>query len=262
MNSRTFHALVAIALLGLSTCAATPPANPESPRTGPKTPAARKTDIQRDQPARPLDAKDFVQLAAWSGQREILLSQLALEVGLQESLLRFADRVVQDHTQAHDRLRAIAAAKGIQFPATNHFSLIAPPVAENDDRLPVRAPNATPQRPREGVGTRIDPAAAARNTGWPLAEPDLEDVRRLRELTGASFEHAYIGQMVRDHLKGIELFQRATKLDDPELRQFAEQTLPILQSHYDEAVRIASETGGLEIEPLKPRPFRRQSERR
>ncbi|GIK98282.1 MAG: hypothetical protein BroJett029_24910 [Alphaproteobacteria bacterium] len=61
----------------------------------------------------------------------------------------------------------------------------------------------------------------------------------LDALSEGEFDRAYMQHMVEDHEKAVELFQKqAESGQDPELKQFAEQTLPVLQQHLERAQQI------------------------
>jgi putative membrane protein len=55
---------------------------------------------------------------------------------------------------------------------------------------------------------------------------------KLRGLNGAAFDRAYLQASVSDHQQAIALFSReASSGQDPALKAFAQQTLPMLQQH-------------------------------
>jgi putative membrane protein len=57
-------------------------------------------------------------------------------------------------------------------------------------------------------------------------------VAKLNRLSGAAFDRAYAQQMVKDHTKAVQLFQReADRGTDAGLKTFASATLPTLQEH-------------------------------
>ena len=64
----------------------------------------------------------------------------------------------------------------------------------------------------------------------------------LSQMTGLDFDRAFIEQMVSDHERTIDLFDKqAQQGQDAELKAFAENTLPTLREHLDEAQRIEEE---------------------
>ncbi|WP_448206799.1 DUF4142 domain-containing protein [Azospirillum sp. sgz302134] len=68
-------------------------------------------------------------------------------------------------------------------------------------------------------------------------EPDSKHRKKaqeLQKLSGARFDRAYMQDMVQDHRQDVAQFEKAAKqAKDPDVRQFAEQTLPVLRQHYD-----------------------------
>lgn len=69
-----------------------------------------------------------------------------------------------------------------------------------------------------------------------VSKDDAELYARLSKLSGKEFDMAYADEMVKDHEKDVEEFQReATSGSNPQLKDFAARTLPILQSHLQQA---------------------------
>ena len=61
----------------------------------------------------------------------------------------------------------------------------------------------------------------------------------LSPLTGTDFDKAFASLMVQSHQEQINLFDDAAKnLDDPELKNFAAEKLPILQQHLQAAQQL------------------------
>jgi putative membrane protein len=76
-----------------------------------------------------------------------------------------------------------------------------------------------------------------------LSSKDEMTKERLSKLSGAAFDKAYMNDMVNDHVKDVADFQKeSTSGKDPAVKSFASQTLPTLQSHLQEAKRIAPTT--------------------
>jgi len=71
-------------------------------------------------------------------------------------------------------------------------------------------------------------------TGLDAKDQALKD--HLEKLSGAQFDKVYMQHMVTDHKKDIAAFQKeATSGQNEQVKQFAQQTLPTLQSHLQQA---------------------------
>src|SRR5262245_11738988 len=65
-------------------------------------------------------------------------------------------------------------------------------------------------------------------------------LRNLRNRRGESFDRAYMRQMVDDHQSTLAMFRTyARNGDDPDLRAWAQQTLPALEHHHTMARETA-----------------------
>ena len=63
----------------------------------------------------------------------------------------------------------------------------------------------------------------------------------LTSATGADFDRAYITMMVSDHQKAVQLYQTAsTNVADPDFKNLAVKTLPMIKEHLASAEAIAS----------------------
>lgn len=77
--------------------------------------------------------------------------------------------------------------------------------------------------------------------GKKLADP----MDKLSGLSGKEFDRSYVRDMVRDHEEAVRMFQHYERgSTNAELRQFAQQTLPVLQEHLALAKKIESSIGG------------------
>ena len=79
-------------------------------------------------------------------------------------------------------------------------------------------------------------------------EPD-EDHRVVRQdlqkLSGAAFDRTYIHSQLQDHQKTAQLLEyEIDSGEDPELKQFAVQTLPIVLAHLRMAQNIDQQLAG------------------
>lgn len=129
----------------------------------------------------PPDPKAFVTLASQDNMTEVQLGELAMQNTRNPNLLRFAQRMINDHGKANTELVGIAQQKNL-------------------------------------IAKELDPEHTAL-------------VQDLSSKNGPEFDAAYAKTMEDAHAKAIGLFERATKTSDPQLSQFATQTLPMLEEH-------------------------------
>ncbi len=63
-------------------------------------------------------------------------------------------------------------------------------------------------------------------------------IDEMKKLKGAAFDQHYMDMMVNDHVKTLALFKSATTIAERPVKEFAERTLPILESHHKMAREI------------------------
>ena len=69
--------------------------------------------------------------------------------------------------------------------------------------------------------------------------------RKLRDLSGAEFDAAYMAHMAKDHEKAVRLFTRqSTSGRDPDVKAWAGRTLPTLRRHLERARELAPPRSG------------------
>ena len=81
---------------------------------------------------------------------------------------------------------------------------------------------------------QLKQVATQKNIAIPTepAAKDKAEKDRLSKLSGDAFDKAYMSHMVSDHKKDVAEFQReANSGKDDAVKNFAQQTLPTLQSH-------------------------------
>jgi putative membrane protein len=136
---------------------------------------------------------EFAKKAAEGGLMEVQFGELAQEQAKDEQVVQFGARMVQDHGQANEKLKAIAEQKGIQLPQE-------------------------------------------------LPEDAQQKYEELQQLSDSEFDKAYMDEMVKDHEEDVEAFeQQAQSGEDPDLRAFAEETLPTLREHLELAKETQSQ---------------------
>ncbi|MGA9510203.1 MAG: DUF4142 domain-containing protein [Candidatus Sulfotelmatobacter sp.] len=84
--------------------------------------------------------------------------------------------------------------------------------------------------------------ASQKNVDLPqdLNAKDKATKARLEKLSGEQFDQAYMRDMVKDHKKDVSDFRRESRsAKDPDVKNFAAQTLPTLEDHLKQAESIA-----------------------
>ncbi len=77
-----------------------------------------------------------------------------------------------------------------------------------------------------------------------MSHSEHSTLQHLQNLNGTSFDQAYARDMVKDHTKDVKDFQKAANdLKDPDLRAWAQKTLPVLQEHLKQAQAMEASVG-------------------
>ena len=191
--------------------------------------------------------QQFVYKAALCGQKEIMLSQLALEKSQNDEVKNFAKKMITDHSQVGQQLAQIAQTKGLSVPPTNAFEVAAnaatpPNVGGTADTSPGRtaeSPRGSEQKRADSQTEKDKPFGMTQ-----IPQSDLNAVKKLQDKTGSEFDTAYVSEMVKDHQQTISKFEQASRsATDPELKQFASSTLSKLREHSHMAEQLAQTTG-------------------
>jgi putative membrane protein len=88
------------------------------------------------------------------------------------------------------------------------------------------------------VNDKLKQVASQKNVNLPTALEGSErrEYDKLQKLSGAKFDQEYMKTMVSDHEKDIKAFQKEAKsAKDPDVKSFADSTLPTLQQHLQQA---------------------------
>lgn len=85
----------------------------------------------------------------------------------------------------------------------------------------------------------------ARNNQVTLPTTVTSDTQKetgnLQAKSGTAFDQAWSKAMIKDHQAAVKLFtQESTQTKDPDLRQFAQATLPTLHTHLQQAQKLAA----------------------
>ena len=93
-----------------------------------------------------------------------------------------------------------------------------------------------------------------------LSDEKMANIAGLNKLEGKKFDQQYMTMMIKDHAETGKMFTDGLRLQNPELSAFAKKTLPVIQSHYAEAVKIGKTLNltnagdGDDIQGVSPTP--------
>lgn len=93
-------------------------------------------------------------------------------------------------------------------------------------------------------GDELKQAVAGKNVTIPatLSDKHRDHVNDLNKKTGIEFDKAYMEMMVDDHEKDIKKFESIEKdANDPAVRNYATNALPVLRNHLESAKSIRDE---------------------
>lgn len=92
-----------------------------------------------------------------------------------------------------------------------------------------------------GANEQVKRLAAQRNVTLPndVSTDNQKMYDDLSKKTGGNFDKAYMDEMIDDHQKDIDLFEKASnRVNDAEIKTFIDNTLPKLRQHLDSARAI------------------------
>jgi putative membrane protein len=145
--------------------------------------------------------------------------------------------------------------------ATTSATISSTPLSKNDSMFVMEAAigglmevqagqiaqqNATSQRVKDFGGMMVTDHSKANDelrsyaAGHGITLPDSlpadkqKHINAMKTMKGTSFDKHYVGMMVDDHQKDVAKFKKeSTGANDAQLKQWAGNTLPVLQKHLD-----------------------------
>ena len=100
---------------------------------------------------------------------------------------------------------------------------------------------------------QLKQVASQKNVNLPtdMDSSTKREFDKLQKLSGAQFDREYMNHMVSDHQKDIKEFEHAARsAKDPDVKSFAETTLPTLEDHLS-AAKSAQATAKNEAKTAK-----------
>jgi putative membrane protein len=174
-----------------------------------------------------LTTAQFLQQAAIAGMKEILTGKLAAEKATDKKIKAFGQMMVDDHTKANEELRALAKLKKVNLPMSTPEGGQRP-----DGRVDSSPENMKDtSRTKNGGGEAGNTGLAKKTRNGATDVEVTSATEKLNNLSGTSFDKAYVEMMLADHQNAVALFEKASQSTDSAVKAYATKYLPVLKKH-------------------------------
>lgn len=181
----------------------------------------------------------FLPLASTSMTRDIELSRIAQQNAQSPEVKAFADLVVQDQSGSSQELGSIALSQGIILQNSGYAAVITSDPSrglEDYDRY-YSSDNYSSYAGAGNTSAWSDTGTSNTDMNSTTAVSSY-DASMLRNLDGRYFDRQYMRIMLQDQYKTLELFNSAAQSDDPQVRDFARRSLPVINDRISRATDI------------------------
>lgn len=96
------------------------------------------------------------------------------------------------------------------------------------------------------IAERLKKLAVEKRMTLPTSLPQqqITHFSEMQKMQASDFDKHYIGMMVKDHIKALDLFKAASTSGDTPLQNFAISSLRMLERHYKAAVNLDDHLNG------------------
>lgn len=212
----------------------TPGQEPTTPGQQPTTPTPPTTPGEQPGTTGGVanqDVKTILEKIHETNLKEIRYGELARQNAKNEDVKKLGERLVKDHRDNDQKVVEIARKKGIELKtdiAGTTGTPGTPGTTVPAGSKPEATPGATPT-PQPGTGTIESDPNYTRFQGLKGQDFDREFVKFIAE------EH----EKVMNDLKGLR-----DRVQDPEVKQFLQTTLPVLHEHHQIARKVQKDVLG------------------
>jgi putative membrane protein len=215
-----------------------------------------KRDMKHDAEAAGMSRQDrkFIEKFTAANQREIALSQLALERATNAQVKAFAQKMVSDHSMAGHEFMTVASGgtlttdSSLSASTTERASSVNSSTANKTAPTSDHSSSMADRNDKDARGhtaastTERSVASATGRTSAMNVDAAKNDraYKKLMDKNGQDFDEAYMKAMVDEHEDAVDMLEDIVKDDDrnAQLRAFANKTLPNLRAHLSEAKQI------------------------
>jgi putative membrane protein len=176
--------------------------------------------------------RQFVQKASMSSQMEVTLGNLAEDKAQNDQVKQFGEQLARDHEAANRELQSSIGggdATTAQQPGGGRSS--------------IGQPNAGATTAQGGDRDQNNNRAGQGGDKAQMQQQMEQTQQKLERVSGPAFDRAYLEEMVKHHQNDIQEFERAAQSSNPQVRAFAERTLPTLRQHLERAQQLQKSAG-------------------
>jgi putative membrane protein len=164
----------------------------------------------------------FVQKAAMSSQMEVTLGNLAEDKAQSDQVKQFGEQLARDHEAANRQLQSTLGG---------------------GDSTTAQQPGGGVSHPAGSAQTADSNRTAPNSAGNDMHQQMQQTQQKLEGVSGPAFDRAYLDEMVKHHEMDVQEFERAARSNNPQVKQFAERTLPTLRQHLEQAQQLQKSHG-------------------
>jgi putative membrane protein len=165
-------------------------------------------------------------------QAEIEMANLAKQNSSSDTVKKFADRIIADHSKADEQVIALAKSKNIDLPSGAQMARLHQMRQDEHQSKAVGSATGEYAHSTTGVG-----GAGSEHVGQ-MAEHQAT-VDKLRSLKGAEFDREFARAMVNGHQKTVDELTRArSQINDAEMVSLIDKLLPRFKQHLSTAQKL------------------------
>jgi putative membrane protein len=235
--TKTFGRLAGVAALLLATGAVHSAAAQVKDSTEMKNPAAQSGVTVDTKTNVTLSDSAVIAMLQVANTQQVAAADLAIRNGNSEEVKEFARTLKADHQAALDKLSALSSQ--LATGPSNDRGMAAGMPADS------ARPMANPDERKEDITDPGAPNAKADARADVHADADAGFLSSLEALKGHEFDHGFVRLEINEHKKEIEYLQNEVlpKIENPELKQAIQSTIPTLQDHLQKAVDLEKMLG-------------------
>lgn len=182
-----------------------------------------------DRPDRPNREAMVLGFIHQANQNEIALAKLALQNSNSDQVKAFANRMINEHTQADNQVVAFADSHNISLPSAAEIKAVRERQADRQELA---------NRSKE-IGSETGEYAFY-NVGTGGSGFQVQaTIDKLSSLKGPDFDREYAQAVVKDHQLVVDgLTNARAKITDPDEMKLIDQLLPTVKQHLSSARQL------------------------